>query len=126
MPLRRSRTARLLVTLLVAACSASSAYAYTASIGNTTGTAGGFGSGGITKYTPNSAAFTLDTTGNPQNITQVVVSLNPTNEQSASLQLSNGSAWYTCTTGASITCTTTSPQATVTSGLNQLTVVAAQ
>lgn len=127
MSLRRSRTARLVVTLLVAACSASGAYAYTASLNNTAGTAGGFGSGGISGYTPSSPAFTLDLNNNPQNITQLSLSLNPTNASSVSVQLNNGSAWYTCSAGSSPSCSTTAPQqAVVTIGLTQLSVVAAQ
>ena len=126
MSLRRSRTARLVVTLLVAACCASSAYAYTASLNNTTGTAGGFGSGGISGYAPNAPAFTLDLNNNPQNITQLSLSLSPANASSVSVQLNNGSAWYTCSAGASPSCSTKSPQAIVTSGLNKLSVVAAQ
>ena len=126
MSLRRSRTARLVATLFVAACCASSAYAYTASLNNTAGTAGGFGSAGISGYTPSSPAFTLNLTGNPQSITQLSMSLSPATAKSVSVKLSNGASWYTCTAGATATCTTTSPQAVVSSGLTQLAVVAAQ
>jgi len=124
---KRSRTTRLIVTFGVALVASSSAYAYTAS--NTVPTTNaGFGTGAVSAYTVGTAQFTLNTTGNPTQITQITFPLTPTNAQTVDVQLGNGSTWYSCTAGATATCSALSApaQAVVTTGLNRMTVDAAQ
>jgi ABC-type transport system substrate-binding protein len=107
---RRSRQRRFIVTAILAGAFASAAYAFTAA--NTVpATNAGSGSGAISGYTASSVTYTLNAT-NPQNLDQV--------------QLVSGGSWYSCTNASgSVTCATTSPQATA-AAVNQLTVVAAQ
>src|SRR6266567_1892606 len=116
---RRRRNRRLLSTAMIAGVFASAAYAYTAS--NTVpSTNAGSGSGTISGYTATSVTYTLNA-ANPQNLDQVAFTISPTTTATLKVQLVSGGSWYSCTnTGGSVTCATTSPQATA-AAVNQLT-----
>lgn len=120
---RRTRTQFLLVPI-AAGILASAAYAFTAS--NTVpASQSGAGSSAISGYTATNVAYTLNAT-NPQNIDAVAFTISPTTTSVVKMQLSSGGTWYSCTnTAGSVSCATTSPQATV-SAATQLTVVASQ
>jgi archaellin len=120
---RRRRKNRFVIAAIVAAVVALAAYVFTAT--NTVpATNAGSGSGTISGYTVSSVAYTLNAT-NPQNVDQVAFTISPTTG-TVKVQLVSGGSWYSCTnSGGSVTCATTSPQATAAS-INQLTVVAAQ
>ena len=122
MRLRRKRN-RYLLAAVAAAIVAPAAYAFTAS--NTVpNTNAGSGSGTISGYTVSNVAYTLNAS-NPQNVDQVAFTIAPTTG-TVKAQLVSGGSWYACTNSAgSVTCATTSPQATA-AAVNQLTVVAAQ
>ena len=119
---RRKRN-RYLLAAAVAAVVAPASYAFTAS--NTVpATNAGSGSGTISGYTVSNVSYTLNA-ANPQNVDQVAFTIAPTTG-TVKAQLVSGGAWYACTnTAGSVTCATTSPQATA-AAVNQLTVVAAQ
>jgi hypothetical protein len=97
-------------------------YAFAAS--NTVpATEAGSGSGAISGYTVSSVAYGLNAT-TPTNIDSVTFTISPTLAGTVKIQLASGGSWYTCTnTSGSISCGTTSPQATV-AAATQLTVVA--
>ena len=122
MRLRRKRN-RYLLAAVAAAIVAPAAYAFTAS--NTVPNSNaGSGSGTISGYTVSNVAYTLNAS-NPQNVDQVAFTIAPTTG-TVKAQLVSGGSWYACTNSAgSVTCATTSPQATA-AAVNQLTVVAAQ
>jgi hypothetical protein len=122
MRLRRKRH-RYLLAAAVAAVVAPAAYAFTAA--NTVPNSNaGSGSGTISGYTVSNVSYTLNAS-NPQNVDQVAFTISPTTG-TVKAQLVSGGSWYACTnTAGSVTCATTSPQATA-AGVNQLTVVAAQ
>jgi hypothetical protein len=122
MRLRRKRH-RYLLAAAVAAVVAPAAYAFTAA--NTVPNSNaGSGSGTISGYTVSNVSYTLNAS-NPQNVDQVAFTIAPTTG-TVKAQLVSGGSWYACTnTAGSVTCATTSPQATA-AGVNQLTVVAAQ
>lgn len=114
---------RYLLAALAAAVVAPAAYAFTAA--NTVPNSNaGSGAGTISGYTVSSVAYTLNATS-PQNVDQVAFTILPTTG-TVKVQVVSGGSWYACTnTAGSVTCATTSPQATA-AGVNQLTVVAAQ
>jgi hypothetical protein len=118
---RRRRTA--IVALLAIALGAG-VFAYAAT--NTVpGSTAGAGSGTISGYTISNVAYTLNTT-TPTNLDQVAFTIAPTAATTVKAQLAAAGAWYTCANAAgSVTCNTTSPQATV-AAATQLTVVATQ
>jgi hypothetical protein len=120
---RRRRQRRFIATAILAGAFASAAYAFTAA--NTVpATNAGSGSGAISGYTASNVTYTLNST-NPQNLDQVAFTISPTTG-TVKVQLVSGGSWYSCTnSGGSVTCATTSPQATA-AAVNQLTVVAAQ
>ncbi len=122
MRLRRKRH-RYLLAAAVAAVVAPAAYAFTAA--NTVPNSNaGSGSGTISGYTVSNVSYTLNA-ANPQNVDQVAFTIAPTTG-TVKAQLVSGGSWYACTNSSgSVTCATTSPQATA-AGVNQLTVVAAQ
>jgi hypothetical protein len=97
-------------------------YAFAAS--NTVpGTEAGSGSGAISGYTVSSVAYGLNST-TPTNIDSVTFTISPTSAGTVKIQLASGGSWYSCTnTSGSVSCNTTSPQATV-AAATQLTVVA--
>jgi hypothetical protein len=111
-------------TAIIALAFASAAYAFTAA--NTVpGTNAGSGSGAISGYTASNVTYTLNSS-NPQNLDQVAFTISPTTTATVKVQLVSGGSWYSCSnSGGSVTCATTSPQATA-AAVNQLTVVAAQ
>jgi len=121
-PGRRRR--RFALAALIAGITASSAYAFTNS--NTVpATSAGSGSGAISGYTASNVAYNLDAS-NPQNIDSVTFTISPTAASTVKIQLASGGSWYSCTnTAGSVSCTTTSPQATA-AAATQLTVVATQ
>ena len=100
------------------------AYAFTAS--NTVpGSTAGSGSNSISGYTATSVQYSLNAS-NPENIDSVTYTISPTTAATVKTQLASGGAWYSCTnTAGSISCATTSPQATV-AGATQLSIVAVQ
>ena len=118
------RTRRVITTCILAVAIGGSVYAYTATntVPNTTA---GAGSGTISGYTISSVAYTLNST-TPTNLDQVSFTIAPTTASAVKAQLAAGGSWHTCANAAgSVTCNTTSPQATV-AAATQLTVVAAQ
>lgn len=114
---------RYLLAAIAAAVVAPAAYAFTAA--NTVPTSNaGSGAGSISGYTVSNVAYTLNA-ANPQNVDQVAFTISPTSG-TVKAQVVSGGSWYACTnTAGSVTCATTSPQATA-AAVNQLTVVAAQ
>lgn len=121
--MRTRRTRRLATTGLAAGALACAAYAFTAS--NTVpATQAGSGTGGISGYSASGISYTLDPT-TPTNIDQVAFTISPANG-TVKVQLAPSGSWYACANAAgSVTCDTTSPQATV-AAATSLTVVAAQ
>jgi hypothetical protein len=119
--IRVSRTRAVVVTV-VALLLAIGVYAFAAS--NTVpATEAGSGSGAISGYTVSSVAYGLNST-TPANIDSVTFTISPTSAGTVKIQLASGGSWYACTnTSGSVSCTTTSPQATV-AAATQLTVVA--
>ena len=119
---RRKRN-RYLAAAAIAAIVAPAAYAFPAA--NTVpASSAGSGSGAISGYTVSNVAYTLNAS-NPQNVDQVAFTISPTTG-TVKVQVVSGGSWYACTnTAGSVTCATTSPQATA-AAVNQLTVVAAQ
>lgn len=123
--MRRDRRARRrLVPLLAAAAVAGpSAYAYTASNTVPNNNAGA-GSGAVSGYTASGISYGLNAT-TPTNIDAVTFSISPTGGV-VKVRLTAAGSWYACTNSTgSVSCDTTSPQATV-GTTTQLTVVAAQ
>ena len=120
--LRRRR--RTMIVALLALAIGTGVYAYAAA--NTVpGSNAGSGSGTISGYTITSIVYTLNST-TPTNLDQVAFTIAPTTTSTVKVQLAAAGSWYSCTnTAGSVTCNTTSPQATAV-GATQLTVVAAQ
>src|SRR5579862_3729822 len=120
---RFGRRAIVAIGALVAVLSVSG-YAFTAS--NTVPNATlGQGANTISGYTASSVAYNLDGT-TPSNIDSVTFTLSPTAASTVKIELANGGTWYACTnTSGSVSCTTTSPQATV-AAATALNVLAAQ
>jgi hypothetical protein len=104
---------------------AGGAYAYTNS--NTVGaTQAGDGTGAISGYVISSVKYNLNAS-TPSNIDSVTFTLDSTPPAGSTLkaQLATAGSWYTCTNvAAAVTCTTTSPQATVTAATNLRIVIA--
>jgi hypothetical protein len=113
----------MIVTLLAIGLGAG-AFAYAAT--NTVpGSNAGSGSGAISGYTITNVAYTPNAT-TPTNLDQVAFTISPTTTSTLKVQLAAAGSWYSCTnTAGSVTCNTTSPQATV-AAATQLTVVATQ
>lgn len=118
------RTKRFALAALIAGVVASSAYAFTAT--NTVPASNaGSGSGAISGYTATNVSYTLNAS-NPQNIDAVTFTISPTTTATVKVQLAAAGSWYSCTnTAGSVSCATTSPQATA-AAATQLTVVASQ
>jgi hypothetical protein len=115
---------RTIVVTLLAVGIALGVYAYAATNTVPSSTAGA-GSGTISGYTVSNVAYGLNST-TPTNLDQVTFSITPTTTSTVKAQLASGGTWYSCTNSAgSVTCNTSSPQATV-SAATQLSVVAAQ
>lgn len=85
----------------------------------------GQGSTAISPYTISGVGYTLDA-NSPQNVDAVSFTISPATPRVLKAQLVSGGSWYSCTnTSGSVSCTTTSPQANVSTAHN-LTVVASQ
>lgn len=114
----------LLASMGVIVAISAGTYAFTAS--NTVPTTNaGQGTGSISGYTATNVSYSLNAT-TPTNIDSVSFTINPATTASVKAQLASSGAWYPCSNAAgTVTCATTSPQATV-SSTSQLTVVASQ
>jgi hypothetical protein len=120
---RFGRRAIVATGALVAVLSVSG-YAFTAS--NTVPNASlGQGSNTISGYTVSSVAYNLNAT-NPANLDSVTFTISPSTASTVKVQLASGGSWYSCTnTSGSVSCATTSPQATA-AAATSLNVVASQ
>jgi hypothetical protein len=122
--IRPKQRRSFLAALVVAGVVGSAAYAFTATNTVPASTAGS-GSGAISGYTVSAIAYTLNAT-TPTNLDSVAFTIAPTTASVVKIQLAAAGSWYTCANAAgSVTCNTTSPQATVAAATN-LTVVATQ
>ena len=122
--IRPKRRRSVLAALVLAGVLSSAAYAFTATNTVPASTAGS-GSGAISGYTISAIAYTLNAT-TPTNLDAVAFTIAPTVASVVKIELAPAGAWYTCANAAgSVTCNTTSPQATVAAATN-LTVVATQ
>ena len=121
---RKPRRRRMLAAVGVAAVIAVATYTYTAS--NTVPASNaGAGSGTVSGFTASSVQYNPNSS-NPDNLDSVTFTISPTTARVAKIQLASGGSWYSCTnTSGSVSCTTTSPQASV-SGSSQLTMLAVQ
>ena len=120
---RHARRAVVAICSLVAVLSVSG-YAFTAS--NTVPNATlGQGSNTISGYTVSSVAYNLNAS-NPANLDSVAFTISPSTASIVKIQLASGGSWYSCTnTSGSVSCATTSPQATA-AAATSLNVVASQ
>lgn len=85
----------------------------------------GSGAGAISGYAVSSVAYGLNAT-TPTNVDTVTFTIAPTSASTVKAQLVSGGSWYACTnTAGSVSCATTSPQATA-AAASQLTVLAVQ
>jgi len=118
------RMLTIVSTVAVSLIFATAAFAF-ANTNTVPGSTAGSGSGAISGYTISAIAYTLDST-TPTNLDAVNFTISPTAASQVKIQLASGGSWYTCTNSTgSVTCNTTSPQATVAAATN-LTVVATQ
>jgi hypothetical protein len=119
-PKRRRRSA--IGSIAVAAALVFAAYAFTAS--NTVpATKAGDGTQTISGYTITSVVYNLNAS-NPQNVDSLTFTMNPTTATTVKASVNGGTNWYACTnTAGSVSCTTTSPQATA-AGATNLEIVA--
>jgi hypothetical protein len=119
----RRKKRYLILLLLVAVGVAVAVYGFTAS-NTVTAKAAGDGSGAISGFTVSSVAYTLNSS-DPSKIDAVAFSISPASTSTVKVKLdSAGSTWYSCTNSSgSVSCTTTSPQATV-AAADELRVVA--
>ena len=108
---RRMRRQGLLLSAVLAVALSIGGYAFTAS--NTVPNASlGQGSNTISGYTVSSVAYNLNGS-TPTNLDSVSFTISPTTATSVKAQLASGGTWYSCTnTAGSVSCATTSPQAT--------------
>jgi hypothetical protein len=108
----------------VAVVVASGGYAYAAT--NTVASSNaGAGSGLVSGYTVSDLAYIVDSSA-PTNLDEVTFAIAPVGTSTIKIQLAPAGSWYRCTNAAgSVSCNTTSPQATVAT-TTQLTVVAAE
>ena len=108
---RRMRRQGLLLAAVLAVALSIGGYAFTAS--NTVPNASlGQGSNTISGYTLSSVAYNLNAS-TPTNLDSVTFTISPTTATSVKAQLASGGTWYSCTnTAGSVSCATTSPQAT--------------
>jgi hypothetical protein len=123
--MKRPILPRLTVVALVVVALSVGAFALTAA--NTVpDTKAGDGSGTITGYVATSVHYTLNGT-DPSKLDSVAFTLDSTPVAGSTLkaQLVSGGNWYTCTnSGTSVTCATTSPQATVLAANNLRVIIA--
>lgn len=114
---------RLLTGALLTGALIAGTYAYSAA--NTVpDSKAGDGSGTITGYVVTSVHYVLGAT--PSNVSSVSFTLNSTPVAGSTIMIVlNGTDSYSCTnTGTSVTCATTSPQATVLAAANLRVVIA--
>jgi archaellin len=106
----------------IAVCVAVAGYAFTAS--NTVPDASlGQGANVISGYAISAISYNQNAS-NPGNIDSVAFTITPSAAGTVSVQLVSGGSWYSCTNSSgSVSCATTSPQATA-SAANSLNVVA--
>ena len=106
----------------IATCVAVAGYAFTAS--NTVPNASlGQGANVISGYAITGVSYNQNAS-NPGNIDSVAFTITPAAAGTVSVQLVSGGSWYSCTNSSgSVSCATTSPQATA-SAANDLNVVA--
>ncbi|MGZ5353069.1 MAG: hypothetical protein ACXWYN_09350 [Actinomycetota bacterium] len=119
-----SSIGRVATVLVLSGAILAGTYAFTAANTVPNGKAGD-GSGTVTGYVLSSVHYDLNAT-NPANIDAVTFTLDsiPAATSTIKAQLNAGS-WYDCTnTGASVTCDTTSPVATVLAATSLRVVVA--
>jgi hypothetical protein len=121
---RRFRRRAIVATGALVAVLSVSGYAFTAS--NTVPNASlGEGTNTISGYTVSSVAYNLNAT-NPANLDSVSFTISPSTASTVKVQLASGGSWYSCTnTSGSVSCATTSPQATA-AAATALNVVASQ
>lgn len=102
---------RILSVLLVVALSGVAYSGFTAS--NTLPTTNlGSGNGGISGYAITNVAYDHNAT-NPSNVDKVTFTINPASAGYVKIKLTAAGGWYTCTNSSgTVTCPTTSPQAT--------------
>ena len=128
-----SRSSKIVAAVVVALAIGGGAYAFTAS--NTVPASNaGAGSGAVSGYTVTNLHYSLDST-TPANIDSLTFTISPTVPSTGSGKVvisaalsTGGPTNYTCSTdstGATVTCATTSPQLTA-ALLTGVTVVAAQ
>ena len=118
---------RILILAIIAAIVAGGVYAFTAS--NTVPTTQvGQGQSAVSGYDVSSVHYNLNA-ADATKVDSITFNLDTTPAAGSTIKVklvATGNDWYTCTgVGVSVTCDTTSPQATV-SSTNQLTVVVAQ
>jgi hypothetical protein len=123
MRINKKKALFALLAVLVVALSLGG-YAFTAS--NTVPNASvGQGANTISGYTVSSVSYNLNGSI-PGNVDSVTFTISPSTASNVQIQLVSGGSWYSCTnTSGSVSCATTSPQATA-SAANALNVVAAQ
>jgi hypothetical protein len=119
----RRRKRYLVLVLVLAVCVAAAMYGFTAS-NTVTAKAAGDGSGSISGFAVSSVAYTLNAS-DPSKIDAVAFTISPATTSALKVKLeAAGSSWYSCTNSSgSVSCTTTSPQATV-AAADELRVVA--
>lgn len=124
--MRSARTRRrvLIGIAAIVAVLSISGYAFTAS--NTVPNATlGQGANTISGYTVSSVAYNLNAS-NPANVDSVSFTISPATATTVKVQLAAAGTWYSCTnTAGSVSCATTSPQATA-AAATSLNVVASQ
>lgn len=123
---RRTRNiGRLLTGALLTGALVAGTYAYTAA--NTVpASKAGDGTGAVTGYVLSTVHYNLNGTS-PQNVDSVTFTLDsaPVTGSTLKAQLDAAGSWYTCTfVTTAVTCTTTSPQATVVGATNLRVVIA--
>lgn len=125
--MKRSGRSLLLAVGIVVACAGAGAVAgraLTAAIPSWGTTRAGAGAQSIGSYSVSNIAYNLNATM-PQYIDSVSFTLSPSTAGSVRIRLDG--TWYACSSGGSITCATTSPQAqAVTAWNTSLAVVAVQ
>jgi hypothetical protein len=120
----RTRRRALLFSAVLAVVLSIGGYAFTAS--NTVPNATlGQGANVISGYTVSSVAYNLNAS-TPSNVDSVAFTISPATATSVKIQLAAAGSWYSCTnTAGSVSCATTSPQATAVAA-TALNVVASQ
>jgi predicted outer membrane repeat protein len=124
--MRFGRIGRLTGVLGMTGILVAGTYAFT-NANTVPGSKAGDGSGSVTGYVLSSVHYNLNATS-PQNVDSVTFTLDSTPVSGGAIkaQMDPAGSWYSCTnSGANVTCTTTSPQATVV-GATSLRVVIAQ